>query len=185
MLFYYIRCVQYQPPPPRGQLSDPNFKKGIIRKEWVPWELILLNHSKLEYNNEELRRVSVPGMTRKFLSSGFARGIGSQAGTMMCKLLLFQELTKSRKKCFKQMLKNYNLLQSSAVFFFPLIRLTTNKLMALFNMEWTKGKQSLQKPNVLKIILDLNEEYIDHTDILFRSRLQISLLMKSDFKRIN
>ena len=83
------------------------------------------------------------------------------------------------------MLKNYNLLQSSAIVFFPLIRLTTNKPMALFNMECTKGKQSLQKTNILKIILGINEEYIEHIDILFRSRLQISLLMKSDFKRIN
>ena len=48
----------------------------------------------------------------------------------------------------------------------------TNKLMALFNVEDTKGKESLQDTNILKIILGKNKDYIEYTDI-------------PEFKRIN
>ena len=37
--------------------------------------------------------------------------------------------------------------------------------MALFNIEGTKGKESLQKTNILKIILCKNKDYIEYTDI--------------------
>ena len=41
----------------------------------------------------------------------------------------------------------------------------TNKLMALFNMEGTTGKESLRKTNILKIIQGKNKDYIEYTDI--------------------
>ena len=41
----------------------------------------------------------------------------------------------------------------------------TNKLMALFNMEGTKGKESLRKTNILKIILGKNKDYTEYTEI--------------------
>ena len=62
------------------------------------------------------------------------------------------------------MLKIYNFVVIICSFF-PLIRLMTNKLMALFNMEGTKGKESLRKTNILKIILGKNKDYIEYTDI--------------------
>ena len=37
--------------------------------------------------------------------------------------------------------------------------------MAFFNMEGTKGKESLRKTNLLKMILGKNKDYIKHTDI--------------------
>ena len=37
--------------------------------------------------------------------------------------------------------------------------------MALFNMEGTKGKKSLWKTNILKIILGKIKDYIEYTDI--------------------
>ena len=62
------------------------------------------------------------------------------------------------------MLKIYNFVVIICSFF-PLIRLMTNKLMALFNMEGTKGKESLRKTNTLKKILGTNKDYIECTDI--------------------
>ena len=41
----------------------------------------------------------------------------------------------------------------------------TTKLMALFNMEGTKGKESLRQTNILKIILGKNKDHIEYTDI--------------------
>ena len=55
----------------------------------------------------------------------------------------------------------FTILLSSVLIAFPLIRLMTNKLMALFNTEGTKGKQSLRKTNILKIILGKNKDYIE------------------------
>ena len=63
------------------------------------------------------------------------------------------------------MLKIYNFVVILCSSFFSLIRLMTNKLMALFNMEGTKGKQSFRKTNILKIILGKNKDYIEYTDI--------------------
>ena len=40
-----------------------------------------------------------------------------------------------------------------------------SKLMALFNMEGAKGKESLWKTNILKIILGKNIDYIEYIDI--------------------
>ena len=62
------------------------------------------------------------------------------------------------------MLKIYNFVIIICCFF-PSIRLMTNKLMALFNMEGNKGKESLQKTNTLKIMLGKNKGYIEYTDI--------------------
>ena len=59
------------------------------------------------------------------------------------------------------MLKIYNFVVILCNRFFPLIRLMTNKLMALFKMEGTKGKKSLQKTNILKIMLGKNKGYIE------------------------
>ena len=83
------------------------------------------------------------------------------------------------------MLKIYNFLVTLCSSFFPLIRLMTNKLMALFNMKGTKGKQSLRKTNILKIIVGKNKDYIEYTDIPLRDLLGISLLMINEFKQIN
>ena len=41
----------------------------------------------------------------------------------------------------------------------------TNKLMTLFKMEGAKGKESLRKTNILKIIVGKNKDYIEYTDI--------------------
>ena len=62
------------------------------------------------------------------------------------------------------MLKIYNFVEIICSFF-PLIRLMTSKLMALFNMEGTKGKESLWKTNIFQIILGKNKDYIEYTDI--------------------
>ena len=52
-------------------------------------------------------------------------------------------------------------------------------------MKGTKGKQSLRKTNILKIILGKNKDYIEYTDIPLRDLLGISLLMINEFKQIN
>ena len=61
----------------------------------------------------------------------------------------------------------------------------TNKLTALFNMEGTKGKQSLRKTNILKMILGKNKDYVEYTDVPLRDLLRISPLMINEFKQIN
>ena len=63
------------------------------------------------------------------------------------------------------MLKIYNFLVTLCSSFFPLIRLMTNKLVALLNIECTKGKESLRKTNILKITLGKNKDSIEYTNI--------------------
>ena len=62
------------------------------------------------------------------------------------------------------MLKIYNFVVIICSLF-PLVRLMTNKLMALFNMEGTMGKKSLRETNIWKIILSKNKDYIGYTYI--------------------